>query len=246
MKKPIDGAKRNAPSLTNPAPMGVTGPEMEARRASRVATVSILKTGRTPLHISEISGRAVAIADDAIHNARLTDPPRAPSTCKEGCAWCCYKVVGTTVPEVLRIVTHLEQTCSPAEIEATRQRVALAHEQRKSSTNSGRSLACSLLVDNRCSIYSVRPLTCRGFNSSDAHECERSLDPLQHAVVPAYAPQQRLATLVLDGVRAGLTESGLSATLLELTAAMHRALTVPDAFDQWRAGKPAFDSARLR
>jgi hypothetical protein len=100
-------------------------------------------------------------------------------------------------------------------------------------------------VDNRCSVYPVRPLTCRGFNSSDARQCELSLDPRNHAVVPAYAPQQRLATLVLDGVRAGLVESGLSGTLLELTAALHLALTIPDAFDQWRDGKPVFEPARL-
>jgi hypothetical protein len=100
-------------------------------------------------------------------------------------------------------------------------------------------------VDNRCSVYPVRPLTCRGFNSSNAHQCELSLDPRNQAVVPAYAPQQRLSTLVLDGMRAGLVGAGLAGTLVELTAALHVALTDSDALDQWRAGKASFDAARL-
>jgi Fe-S-cluster containining protein len=248
MKKSAKASERGSQSRTGPSPMGVTGPEMEARRQGRLGTVAILKTRRTPLHIIDLAGHAVAVADDAIRAAAIADPPRTAPACAEGCAWCCHKVVGTTVPEVLRIVTHLQQTLSPEELQAVRQRVTRLHEHRKALPVNARSQAgipCSLLVDNRCSAYSVRPLTCRGFNSSDARQCELSLDPRNRAVVPAYAPQQRLATLVLDGVRAGLVESGLSGILLELTAALHIALTVPDALDQWRAGKPVFDAARL-
>jgi Fe-S-cluster containining protein len=228
--------------------MGVTGAEMEARRAARVATVAILKTGRTPLHISEIAGQAVAVADAATRAAMITDPPRTAAACAEGCAWCCYKEVGTTVPEVLRIVTHLQQTLAPREFQVLRERVARLHEQRKTAQArrlSKASIPCALLVDNRCSVYPVRPLTCRGFNSSDARRCEQSLDPRIRADVPAYAPQQRLATLVLNGVRSGLTESGLSGTLLELTAALQLALTDSDALEQWREGRQTFDAARL-
>ena len=226
--------------------MGVTGTEMEARRTARLATVAILKSGRTPLHISEVAGQAVTVADDATRAALIAEPPRAPAACKEGCAWCCHKQVGTAVPEILRIVTHLQQTLTPPALQALRERVAQLNEQRqKTQSRSGLGIPCALLVDNRCSVYPVRPLTCRGFNSTNAQRCEMSLDPRNGAVVPAYAPQQRLATLVLDGMRSGLTESGRSGALLELTAALHIALTVPDALDQWREGKPAFDGARL-
>jgi Fe-S-cluster containining protein len=228
--------------------MGVTGMEMEARRAARVATVAILKTGRMPLHICDVAGQAVTVADDATRAAMITEPPRAAAACKEGCAWCCYKEVGTTVPEVLRMVTHLQQSLAPHELQALRERVARLHEQRKTAQTRSRSdtnIPCALLVDNRCSVYPVRPLTCRGFNSSDARRCELSLDPRIRADVPAYAPQQRLATLVLDGMRSGLAESGLSVALLELTAALHLALTDSDALDQWREGQPAFDAVRF-
>jgi hypothetical protein len=100
-------------------------------------------------------------------------------------------------------------------------------------------------VKRRCSAYPVRPLTCRGFNSSDAALCEASVTTNPKAVVPVYPPQVRLASLVLDGMRAGLTESGLKGDLLELAAGLRIALSTPDAADQWLAGKPVFASARL-
>jgi hypothetical protein len=88
-------------------------------------------------------------------------------------------------------------------------------------------------------------LTCRGFNSEDASACERSLDPGSRVVVPSYGPQQRLCTLVLDGMRAALQESRLEGDLLELTAALHIALTLPDATERWLSGKTVFATARL-
>ena len=106
-------------------------------------------------------------------------------------------------------------------------------------------LPCVFLEEERCSVYPVRPLTCRGFTSSDARACERSYRERPRVEIPVYEPQLRIATFVLDGMRAGLTESGLKGDLLELTAALHIALAIPDALERWRVGEPVFASARL-
>ena len=106
-------------------------------------------------------------------------------------------------------------------------------------------VACPLLVNERCSVYPVRPLTCRGFNSTDARSCERSVKSHQHVDVPTHDPPHRLATFVLDGLRSGLSEAGLTGDLLELTAALRVALTLPDGAQQWLAGQPLFAGARL-
>ena len=104
---------------------------------------------------------------------------------------------------------------------------------------------CALLVNHRCAAYPVRPLTCRGFNSSDAHLCELFLQSPWKVVVPACVPQLRLMTFVLDGMRAGLSESGLRGDLVELTAALRIALELPDAAERWLAGEAVFAPARL-
>src|SRR5262249_24591172 len=104
---------------------------------------------------------------------------------------------------------------------------------------------CPLLVNHRCTAYPVRPLTCRGLTSSDAQQCERFLQAPRRTVVPSYVPQLRLMTFALDGLRAGLSESGLKDDLVEWTAALRIALEVPDAAERWLAGEPVFAAARL-
>ena len=241
MKKPARGSSRRRRAPQTAPDLGVSGAELEARRQQRLKTVAVLQTGRTPLQMVTVAEAAVTVADDALRDAVVRDPPRVPSACKEGCAWCCYQRVGTVAPEVLRITAYLTQTLTSEELDRTRARLDERAEQKR-----GRAAPCALLVENRCLAYPVRPLTCRGFNSSDARQCERSLAPAGGpGVVPSYAPQQRLCTFVLDGLRAGLEESRLDGELLELTAALRIAFTVPNAAERWLAGEPVFALARL-
>jgi Fe-S-cluster containining protein len=222
------------------------GLELDARRAQRVRTVEALRGRRVPLALVEVADHGSRVAEETVRAAMAADPP-PPLACKEGCDWCCHLTVGTVVPEVVRILEHLRQTLSPEALRATRERVAALDEQRRRQTLSRRAdarLPCALLVDRRCTVYPVRPLTCRGFNSRSAFRCEQFAGG-QARDVPAYAPQQRVMTFTLDGTRAGLEASGLNDDLLELTAALRVALEVPDAVTRWLAGEPVFAPARL-
>jgi hypothetical protein len=149
---------------------------------------------------------------------------------------------------VIRIVEYLQRMLSPEELQATRARIVALDDQKRTNRLGQRADArapCALLVNHRCIAYPVRPLTCRGFNSSDAHSCELFLQSPRKVVVPNYVPQLRLMTFVLDGMRAGLSESGLRGDLVELTAALRIALEVPDAAERWLAGEAVFTPARL-
>jgi hypothetical protein len=229
-------------------PQARLGAELDARRNQRVYTAEQFRHARTPLQVIEVTRHADAVTDEAVQVALQEMPPLAPPACREGCAWCCYTPVGIAAPEVLRIVAYLRDTLSAEQWAALRERVRLGAQQRQilGIARVRRSaLPCTLLVDNRCSAYPMRPLTCRGYNSSDAQCCERALDPFSGALVPIYWPQQRLATFVLDGLRAGLVESRLDGELLELTAALHIALETPDGLERWLAGERIFAPARL-
>jgi uncharacterized protein len=226
----------------------VNSHELDARRSQRLRTAEALRVGRTPLQVIEVAAGAAGAAEEAVRQARERERPRRPSACREGCAWCCYQVVGTAAPEVFRILSHLRATLSPEDLQSLRERVTRLAGQRRALAPSAREravLPCALLVADRCSAYPVRPLTCRGYNSSDASACERALRPGGRTAVPVYLPQQRLTTFVLDGLRAGLQEARLDGELLELTAALHVALEVPDAEARWLAGEAVFAPARL-
>jgi hypothetical protein len=238
-------SKRPAPTRGVPAPFA--GLEFDARRAQRVRTAESLRAGRTPLTLIAIAEHGTRVAEEAVRRAEQADPP-PPSACREGCDWCCHLTVGTSVPEVVRIVEYLRQRLSGEEFAALRERVVRLDEQRRGVRGVPRSearLPCALLVDHRCAAYAVRPLTCRGFNSSDAARCERFVRSPGRTDLPLYTPQMRLAAFVLDGLRAGLSEAGLKGDRVELTAALRIALEVPGAAERFLAGEPVFAAARL-
>jgi Fe-S-cluster containining protein len=222
--------------------------ELDARRVQRLKTVETLRHGRTPLHVIAAAEHAATLADQSIDQAMQRDPPRPPLACREGCAWCCHKVVGTSAAEVLRISTYLRNQLSPQELQLVQERVVHLNEERRSPQQdrwAAARLPCPLLVNNRCSVYPVRPLTCRGYNSSDASRCEKLVTTRERVEVPSYAAQHRLAVFVLDGLRAGLAEAGLNGDLLELTAALRIALSRPDTAERWLDSEPVFAPARL-
>jgi Fe-S-cluster containining protein len=227
---------------------GVEGLELEARRTQRLQTVEMLRAGRTSLQVIAIAESGEAVADAATATAQARQPPRPPLACQEGCAWCCHKTVGTAVPEVERIVQYLRSNLTDGQLAELRERASRLVEQRRQLQNdrwTASRLPCFFLNEDRCMVYAVRPLTCRGFTSSDARACERSFRQRGRVDIPVYEPQLRIATFVLDGMRAGLAEANLFADLLELTAATLIALSIPNAFDRWRLGEPVFAAARL-
>src|SRR5262249_9161481 len=104
--------------------------ELEARRAQRLKTAAALQRGRTALQVPEAAEPAATLADQAIRQAIERSPPRPSLVCREGCAWCCHKVVGTSAAEVLRIAAFLRKQLSPAELQAVRERVLRLEEER--------------------------------------------------------------------------------------------------------------------
>jgi hypothetical protein len=241
------GRARTKEAPTDRLPDGLTAAELDARRAERLDAVETLKTGRTPLKVIEVAERASALAEKAVEDFKASHPPPA-FACREGCDWCCHLNVAAAAAEVFRVADYLRRTLSPEDLDATRQRLARLDDERRrlpANQRAGARLPCGLLVGHRCLAYPVRPLTCRGFNSSDAHQCELFLEAPRRVRVPNYVPQIRLMTFVLDGIRAGLSESGLKGELYELTGALRIALTVPDAAERWLAGEAIFAPARL-
>lgn len=220
--------------------------ELDARRAARLRAAECLRGSRTPLTVIDLASASAALAEEATAAAEKVQPPPALA-CREGCDWCCHLTVGTSAPEVLRIAAFLRQTLSAEDLSSLVERARRLADERRRLRPDQRTrahLPCALLVEHRCQAHAVRPLTCRGANSQDARRCQAALGSAKFSV-PAYAPQQRLATFVLDGLRSGLTESGLSGDLLELTAALRIALETPDAAERWLAGEPIFTPARL-
>jgi Fe-S-cluster containining protein len=230
------------------ASSGAAGLEFDARRLVRQQTAASLKNGRTPLSVLDAAELVLTLADEFMQTAQQRQPPRPPLVCQPGCSWCCHQRVGVSTLEVLRIVADLRSRLSPDELQAVRERLRHHERSRRApgvDSWAAARLPCPLLVEQRCSIYAVRPLTCRGFNSRDARQCEAAVTLRAPVEIPQYAPQKLIATFALDGARAGQAEAGLSSELLELTAALQCALATEDPAASWLAGEPLFATAKL-
>jgi len=127
-------------------------------------------------HTSEPADRALAVMTiaDAAAAAFAARFPNQPTTdCRPGCDACChlYVMIPPGVAEAIGayLVKHLASSAL-AELKLELERAASAAEAAADPTILRRR--CPLLgVDGRCTIYAVRPLTCRAFTSRSAAAC---------------------------------------------------------------------------
>lgn len=150
--------------------------------------------------------------------------------CKAGCAHCCHVRVEATEPEVFRIAQHLAAQSTDTQLDVTaRLRQHVTHAQ-----NGAARQPCSFLVDDRCSIYSVRPAACRKAHSLSVQHC---------ATLAPEIPQNLRLLLDAEALMAGTAmayrDVNLPASAHELNAAVLEALTNALAQEAWYRGDAA-------
>jgi hypothetical protein len=142
------------------------------------------------------------------------------------------------------IVAALQQSLAAEELEALKQRVKMAHEATAVMGSWQRlkaGIPCPLLRENSCSIYEMRPLTCAGWNSENALDCQSSLST--GSAITSNVWQYTCHHAVMKGVVQGLESSGLESALVELIEALHIGLNTPDLAERFLAGEHLFASA---
>lgn len=242
--------------------LGLSAPLFEERWQNDVALAaattanSLMTPGHTRENAVALGKNAMAgtstIAEGALSRAVDGQHP----ACHSGCAHCCYQAVGVSVPEVLAIHEHLLATRSSAELELLTQKLRKLDDVTRGMTPAARfspELPCPFLEQQRCTIYEVRPLACRGTNSLDAAACEQNLHDagtrarfLSGALsVPCFLEPIRAFHAVAAGVQLALGElHGLEVAPLDLTAAMRVLFDDPAAVTEaWLDGQAPFEAA---
>jgi Fe-S-cluster containining protein len=249
---PVAGAD---PYVTLAAPL------FEEQWQNDVAT-SAANTALTALRAGVEKGAVVELAREAMRaTSKLADGflergANGQVACKAGCDHCCHQSVGVTPAEGLAIVEHLLRTRSAEALAQVKERVATARVRTRGLTAEQRyspDHPCPFLVDSACSIYEVRPLSCRGMNALDAEECKTQLrDPLARAEFiknggggHSFMEPIRAFHAISAGIQLGLSELyHLDMRPLDLAAAVDELLSgAASLTDDWLAGKPALAAA---
>jgi Fe-S-cluster containining protein len=210
----------------------LSNPVEAALQRQTAATIHTLQSDRTNaavLQLAEQLHHTTSAAIDAL-------PSKAQHACAPGCFFCCYLPVDVLAPEAFRIAAHLKQTRSAGELAELVYRLA-APGRRDPGTH-----PCVFLDQGRCSIYEVRPMVCRGYNSLSKERCEA----YHHdASVDLKGTKDRvagsLAEAMEDGIIAGLNALGLDAQWYELASAVLRALETTDGPERWARGEGVFE-----
>jgi Fe-S-cluster containining protein len=160
--------------------------------------------------------------------------------CKKGCGYCCHTRVTATPIELFMLARGIRDRWNDASdplkerfrgVEA--QTRTLPKDQWVSSR-----IPCAFLAEGSCSIYEVRPLTCRTYASTSLPTC---IDWFNNApvVVPQPELNQRMRVFILAGMKAALADAGLENLGYEMAHGVEVALA-PDAEARWLAGEPVF------
>lgn len=169
------------------------------------------------------------------HDARLNAAGDAHTlACKNGCFWCCYFTVEARPVEVLRIVDFLQNALpgeDRARISAEIHANAAVLASLDADARLRHNLKCPFLHFGRCSIYSVRPQTCRNYHATNAAGCEKAYrEPDNDDIDPEFAPLvYQSGAAHVDAFSTAMQEAGYDVAAYELNAAVAVALVDPPA-----------------
>jgi Fe-S-cluster containining protein len=135
------------------------------------------------------------LADHAteLELARLRFKEGIVPSCRPGCFACCGQHVLATAVEARALVEYVRREFSAAEIRALKHRALRWHRwdrRRLQPVTSGRTSKedpppCPLLISGICSVYPMRPLTCRThFVATDPWYCRPGNDPTSSGGTP--------------------------------------------------------------
>lgn len=139
----------------------------------------------------------MAMVEAAASAVRVSYPHQPKLGCHDGCASCCHLFVAIPPGISTAIAGHIRETFEPARQEALIAKLSAAASAIAVVENPlWARVRCPLLDDaDRCTIYSVRPLTCRAFTSRSEAVCRKIVfdtDPKSEAGVDQNPAHYRL------------------------------------------------------
>jgi len=158
--------------------------------------------------------------------------------CHAGCQDCCIVNVSVSLLEGIAITRFLQQW-DETRRRTVSEKIDSLWEAIRGLEDDERMVArkkCAFLDDSGCcTIYSVRPLFCRGVTSIDAEVCRSVIaDQVFGATseVTMYQFQLDLYNVAFDAVSSGLKRSGLDGRSFQLSGLVRYLLSHPGQEDQ--------------
>jgi Fe-S-cluster containining protein len=180
------------------------------------------------------------------HDARIASAPDVGTlACRAGCTWCCYFTVDLRPVEVFAILDFVEQSFTDtdkARVYAEVRANSAALRDLDEDARITRNVKCPFLSDGRCTIYAVRPQSCRNYHATNAVGCQQSYEnPDDLDIDPEFAPSVYQAGAAhVEAFSLAVQGVGFDVKAYELSSALDAALSDPAARDRFAKGLEPF------
>lgn len=184
------------------------------------------------------------------HDARIAAAADVGTlACREGCTWCCHFTVDVRAAEVFGILDFVEQRFTEEEKVRFFAKVranSAALERSDVGERDTLTLKCPFLDESRCTIYAVRPQSCRNYHATDATGCQQSYEqPDNLDIDPEFAPGVYQAGAAhVEAVSDALGGAGFDVDAYELNAALDAAVSNVDSRARFESGLKPFTGLR--
>jgi len=199
----------------------------------------------------EFDGAAqMAMAFVDVLNSELIQQRGVQLACREGCGICCSLRIDVFAHEVFPIAHYIRKHFTADEMAALMIRLEAHVEKVRPLTpfeHVTQNIVCPLLQNGRCTVYAVRPHTCRRHHSQDLAACQYTFDHPDDLETPAAHDRDLFKALtgaMQDNIEV-YAELGFDYTIYELGTAIHEALNDAARWPRWRNHEPAFIQASV-
>ena len=162
--------------------------------------------------------------------------------CTTGCSLCCFSHVAVTPQEAFNIALHLAEKFSVSEVGKTLEACTACADGYESAGLQEFSkkyfCPCPFLKDNKCSIYEVRPITCRNWISHDLEACNVSYESKNTISVPQNGMIMIQKDLIFAGQHTYLDSLGINGRIASFLPLMKQILLdYEGTYARWLAGE---------
>ncbi|MCC7168117.1 MAG: YkgJ family cysteine cluster protein [Rhodospirillales bacterium] len=216
----------------------------KAAQAQRQATRKTLAKGADTPKVLELARQTLVRAERVIAQVLALMPSPLPIACAAGCPYCCHVRVTVAAPELFLIADYLRRSWGAQARGLLKRRLAnivSATRNRPEEIRNALRLPCALLDgEGRCSIHSVRPLSCRAVVSVDVEACRAAHAKRMQGAVPQHAYQALAADGIGYALYAGLADRGYPIENIDLAEGLLRVIEDDGALARWLAQEPIF------
>ena len=149
--------------------------------------------------------------------------------CKKGCNLCCSLRVNAVAPEVEVIERFITERFSPEDILSTNaavERFVSEASKLDEETRAIKPMLCPLNRNGECTVYDVRPMTCRNHHSFSFMQCQLSYDRWTEDLPVTRSTMRKLCgDVVIEAMIDVLRFRDQDARVLDLPEALHSQLS---------------------